>query len=64
MAYWEPIVEIGEAPLVRPGSTLREVTEDISRVTENRAPRGWWICFLVALSFAGIFALCVCYLFY
>ena len=51
MAYWEPLRELDEAPLVQVGSSLGDVTHDISRVTENRAPRGWWICFLIALSF-------------
>ena len=64
MAYWEPIAELDEAYLVKPASKLREVTHEIARVTENRAPRGWWICFLIASTFAGIFAVCVGYLFY
>jgi molybdopterin-containing oxidoreductase family membrane subunit len=64
MAYYEPIRELGEAPLVKPGSKLREVTDEIAGVTEKRAPLGWWICFLVASSFAGIFVLCVGYLFW
>ena len=64
MAYWEPIRELDEVPLVKPGSSLRDVTHDIARVSENRAPRGWWACFLLASAFAGIFVVCVCYLFY
>ena len=32
-------------------------------MTENRAPRGWWICFLLAATFVGIFTGCVGYLF-
>ncbi|MBV9946913.1 MAG: hypothetical protein JOZ69_08705, partial [Myxococcales bacterium] len=64
MAYWEPNPVLGEAPLVKPGSSLREVTHEIARVTETRAPRGWWICFFLAATFAGIFLLCVTYLFY
>ena len=64
MAYWEPIRELGETHLVKPGSSFGDVTNDIARVTENRAPRGWWACFLVASTFTGIFVLCVCYLFY
>ena len=42
----------------------REVTDDIAKVTENPAPLGWWICFGLASTFAGIFVLCVGYLFY
>jgi molybdopterin-containing oxidoreductase family membrane subunit len=64
MAYFEPIREIGEGALVKPGSTLHDVTEDISRVSETRAPRGWWVAFLVSLFFAGIFVVCVSYLVY
>ena len=64
MAYFEPIREIDEAPLVKPGSTFHDITEDISRVSENKAPRGWWIAFLLASVFVGIFTLSVGYLFY
>ena len=64
MAYWEPIKALDEAPLVKPGSTLKDVTHDIAVVTETRAPRGWWMCFMLASTFAGIFTLCVAYLFY
>src|SRR5215472_9722117 len=64
MAYWEPIRELDEAPLVQPGISMREVTEDISRVTENRAPIGWWLCFLLAVTFVGVFTVSVGYLFY
>jgi len=64
MAYWEPIKELDEAPLFKPGSKLREVTDDIARVTETPAPLGWWICLGIAASFAGVFVLCVGYLFW
>ena len=55
MAYIEPIRELDEAPLVKPGSKLREITDDIAGVTETPAPLGWWICFLIASSLAGVF---------
>jgi Ni/Fe-hydrogenase subunit HybB-like protein len=64
MAYWEPIKELGEGPLVLPGTKFKDVTNDIARVSENAAPRGWWIAFLLAATFAGIFAACVGYLFW
>ena len=64
MAYWEPITELGEARLVQKGSTFGEVTDDIASVTEHPAPLGWWICFGIASTFAGIFTFCVGYLFY
>jgi Ni/Fe-hydrogenase subunit HybB-like protein len=64
MAYFDPIPELDEVPFVQPGSTLRDVTDDISKVTENPAPRGWWVAFLIASSFAGLFTVCVGYLFW
>jgi molybdopterin-containing oxidoreductase family membrane subunit len=64
MAYWEPIKEIGESPLVLPGTKFKDVTNDISRVSENSAPRGWWIAFLISSSFAGLFVMSVGYLFW
>jgi Ni/Fe-hydrogenase subunit HybB-like protein len=64
MAYWKPITEIDEAPLVQEGSTLAQVTDDIAGVTEKPAPLGWWICFGLAGMFATLFAVCVGYLFY
>ena len=36
MAYWEPIRELGEEPLVQPGSRLRDVTNDIASATQAR----------------------------
>ena len=41
MAYWEPIRALGEVPLVKPGSTLKDVTHDIAVVTETRY--GKWL---------------------
>src|SRR5271166_2753250 len=64
MAYWEPIRALDEMPLVKPGSTLKDITNDIAGVTEKRAPRGWWMCFLLAVTFTGIFTVCVAYLFW
>jgi molybdopterin-containing oxidoreductase family membrane subunit len=64
MAYWEPIKELGEGPLVMPNSSFKEVTNEIARVTENKAPRGWLICIALAFMFVGVFTLSVGYLFY
>jgi molybdopterin-containing oxidoreductase family membrane subunit len=64
MAYWEPIPALDERPLVLPGSTLKDITNDIASVTETKAPRGWWIGFLLATAVAGLFTVCVAYLFY
>ncbi len=59
-----PILAIGEKPLVAANSTFKSITNAVSRVTENPAPRGWWIAFLVALSCTGILGLSIAYLFY
>ncbi|HEY8079653.1 MAG TPA: hypothetical protein VIF62_36230, partial [Labilithrix sp.] len=65
MASWNlPIKEIGETPLVGEGTTFRSITETVSRVTENKAPRAWWVAFVIASSFTGILGMAVGYLFY
>jgi molybdopterin-containing oxidoreductase family membrane subunit len=62
MAYWQPIKEIGETPLVAPDETLHSITDKVSRVTETKAPKGWWIAFLTALTFTLILFTAVGYL--
>ena len=57
-----PIPEIGETHLLPPGTTFHHVTESISRVTENKAPRGWWILFLLSLALAGCLLVSITYL--
>ena len=59
-----PILALGEKPLVAANSTFKSITNAVSRVTENPAPRGWWIAFLVALSCTGILGLSIAYLFW
>jgi len=59
-----PIKVLNETPLTGEGTTFRSITEVVSRVTENKAPRGWWIAFLFASSFTGILGIAVGYLFY
>ena len=59
-----PIKELGETPLTGEGTTFRSVTEAVSRVTENAAPRGWWVAFLIAFNFTGIMGLAIGYLFW
>ena len=56
------IPELGEAPLVKPGTSFHDVTEIVSRVTENAAPRGWWILFLTSVSITGTLGLTLAYL--
>ncbi len=64
MGYYAPIKELDEAHLVAPGSTFTDVTHDIALPTETRAPKGWWIAFLLAVSAVGMFGGSVGYLFY
>ncbi len=59
-----PIQDIGEKHLVVPGTTFRKITEAVSRVTENPAPRGWWIMFLTAVTFTGVLGMAISYLFF
>ena len=58
-----PIKALGETPLTGEGVTFRSISETVCRVTENKAPRGWWIGFLIAASFTGIMSLAIGYLF-
>jgi molybdopterin-containing oxidoreductase family membrane subunit len=59
-----PIKALGEVPLVAEGTTFRSISESVSRVTENPAPRGWWIAFLIAASFTGVMGAAIGYLFF
>ena len=62
MGYHEPINAIGEQSLVHPGTSIKVITETVAGVTENPAPKGWWMLFAVALSFLGIFGGTIGYL--
>ena len=57
-----PITAIGEQLLLPQGTTAKSITDDVSRVTETAAPRGWWILFLSAATFTGILGLAIAYL--
>ncbi len=59
-----PIKELGETPLCGEGTTFKSITETVCRVTENPAPRGWWIAFLTAATFTGVLGAAVGYLFW
>ena len=59
-----PIKELGETPLVGEGVTFKSVSETVCRVTENKAPRGWWIGFLLAITFTGVMGASIGYLFW
>jgi len=65
MSSWNlPIKELGESPLVGEGTTFRSITETVCRVTENKAPRAWWVAFLIAVTFLGVMTLAIGYLFW
>jgi Ni/Fe-hydrogenase subunit HybB-like protein len=54
-----PITAIGEQPLLPAGTTAKSITDDVSRVTETKAPRGWWILFLSAATFTGVLGMAI-----
>ncbi len=57
-----PIAAIGETLLLPESTTSKSITEAVSRVTETKAPRGWWILFLLSASFTGVLGLAIAYL--
>src|ERR1700712_1747069 len=57
-----PITAIGEQALLPAGTTAKSITDDVSRVTEPAAPRGWWILFLSAATFTGVLGAAIGYL--
>lgn len=61
-AIHTPIKALGEHSLLPEGTTFHDVTEKVCQVTENRAPRGWWIIFLSAVAFTGFMAIALTYL--
>jgi molybdopterin-containing oxidoreductase family membrane subunit len=64
MAYWEPIKELGETPLVAPGETFHSINDKVLGVNETKAPRGWWIAFGTAVTFTIVLFSCVGWLFW
>jgi molybdopterin-containing oxidoreductase family membrane subunit len=57
-----PIAELGEGYLAAKGTTFADVTEKVSRVTENPAPRGWWMMFIASATITGVLGLALGYL--
>jgi molybdopterin-containing oxidoreductase family membrane subunit len=64
MSYNRPIKEIGESSFIDPSITFAEVSDTVCRVTEEKAPRGWWIAFGIAVTWLGIFGGAVGFLFW
>ena len=63
MSYDAPIKELGETSLLPEGTTRNDITETIAGVTENPAPRGWWLLFLLSVSVLGVMGAALAYLF-
>ena len=53
MSAHAPIHEIGERHMLPEGTTFNDVTETVARITETKAPRGWWILFFPSLGLLG-----------
>jgi molybdopterin-containing oxidoreductase family membrane subunit len=50
MTYHAPIPALEETDLIPADTSLAHITESVARVTENKAPRGWWILFLLSVT--------------
>ena len=59
-----PIKEIGEVALLPEHMSCSKITESVCAVNENKAPRGWWILFLLSATFTGVLGLSIGYLVY
>jgi len=46
--------DLGETRIIPEGTTINDVTEIVSAVTENPAPRGWWMLFIPSLVLLGV----------
>ncbi len=57
-----PIKELGETWLLPEGTTVHDLTEIISGITETKAPRGWWMLFIPSLALLGLMTLSIVYL--
>jgi molybdopterin-containing oxidoreductase family membrane subunit len=54
-----PIKEIGETPIVPAHVDAAYVSNEVSRVTEQAAPIGWWLVFGTAVSLLGVLGISV-----
>ena len=57
-----PIEAIGERSLMPKGTSFHDITETVSRVNENKAPRGWWILFICSVGLLGLMGAALTYL--
>jgi Ni/Fe-hydrogenase subunit HybB-like protein len=64
MSADRPIAAIGETPLLPAHMTSALISDQVSGVTERRAPLGWWIYFGISLVFLGVLGISVAYLFW
>ncbi|HEX5660178.1 MAG TPA: NrfD/PsrC family molybdoenzyme membrane anchor subunit [Polyangiales bacterium] len=62
MSDLDPIKAIGEERLLPAETTTKSITDMVSRVTETKAPLGWWIVFLSAAACAGLLGIAIGYL--
>ncbi|MCB9708378.1 MAG: polysulfide reductase NrfD [Myxococcales bacterium] len=62
MTYHAPIKAIGESSLLDPRMDFKRVTDAVSRPTERKAPRGWWILFSISLVGTCILLVSLVYL--
>jgi molybdopterin-containing oxidoreductase family membrane subunit len=62
MASSKLIKELGEGYLATPGMTFHDVTNVVCGVTENPAPRGWWMLFGAAATVTAVLGMDVAYL--
>jgi Ni/Fe-hydrogenase subunit HybB-like protein len=53
MSAHAPIAEIGETPIVPAHVDANFVSHEVSRVTEQKAPIGWWLVFGASLTLLG-----------
>ncbi len=52
----------GETELLPDVSSINQVTESVCRVTEQPAPKGWWMLFIPSLALLGLLVACIGYL--
>ena len=48
------IRDLGERPIYPEDLSIHQVTEDVARVTEQPAPRGWWMLFIPSVILTGV----------